>query len=54
MAIAAHFNLEVMQNDVIGAFLNATITKENPMLCELPDGFKEPGIMRSSQEHSDH
>ncbi|KAH6242081.1 hypothetical protein HBI42_243440 [Parastagonospora nodorum] len=44
MAIAAHFDLEVMQNDVTGAFLNATITKENPVLCELPDGFKEPGM----------
>ena len=44
MAIAAHFDLEIMQYDVVGAFLNAMITKDNPVICDLPDGFKKPGI----------
>lgn len=44
MAIAAYFDLEIMQYDVVGAFLNAMITAENPVVCELPDGFREPGM----------
>jgi transposase InsO family protein len=44
MAIAAQFDLEIMQYDVVGAFLNAMITSENPVICEMPDGFKKDGI----------
>ncbi|KAF2970752.1 hypothetical protein GQX73_g2825 [Xylaria multiplex] len=41
MAIAAQFDLEVKQFDVISAFLNAARTGEKPVACELPDGFKQ-------------
>ncbi|KAI1689517.1 RVT-2 domain containing protein [Pyrenophora tritici-repentis] len=44
MAIAAEFDMEIMQFDVVGAFLNAKITAENPVFCQLPDGFKKPGM----------
>jgi hypothetical protein len=39
IAIAAHHDLEIKQYDVVGAFLNAKITAENPVICEMPDGF---------------
>ncbi|RYC53684.1 hypothetical protein CHU98_g12525, partial [Xylaria longipes] len=41
MAIAAQFDLEVKQFDVISAFLNASREGEEPVACELPDGFKQ-------------
>ena len=43
MAIAAQFDLEIMQYDVVGAFLNALITSSNPVICDMPDGFKRHG-----------
>jgi hypothetical protein len=43
MAIAAEFDLEIRQYDVVGAFLNALITADNPVVCELPDGFRKEG-----------
>ena len=44
MAIAAERNLEIRQFDVVGAFLNARITAENPVICEMPDGFRKEGM----------
>lgn len=44
MAIAAHFDLEILQYDVVGAFLNALITSENPVFCDLPEGFRKAGL----------
>jgi hypothetical protein len=44
IAIAAEFDLEILQYDVVGAFLNALITAANPVICELPDGFKKEGM----------
>lgn len=44
MAIAADRDLEIKQFDVVGAFLNAKITAENPVICEMPDGFKKEGM----------
>jgi hypothetical protein len=43
MAIAAEFDLEIWQGDVVGAFLNALINKRNTVLCELPEGYQKPG-----------
>lgn len=43
MAIAAEFDMEIKQLDVVGAFLNAAITSENPVTCELLDGYKKLG-----------
>ena len=44
MALAAHFDLEIKQYDVVNAFINA---KRDPrserVVCSLPDGFKKPG-----------
>jgi hypothetical protein len=46
MAIAAHFNLEVKQHDVINAFIYASRQlKEPPVTCHMPDGFPMPGIL---------
>ena len=44
MAIAAHFDLEVKQLDVAQAFLNADRPEGDPVVCELPDGFRKPGM----------
>ena len=44
MAIAAQFDLEVDQYDVVGAFLNAQVTAKNPIICDMPDGFKKAGF----------
>ena len=41
MALAAQFDLEVKQFDVAQAFLNAELP--GGVVCELPDGFREPG-----------
>jgi len=44
MALAARFDLEIVQYDVINAFINAQRgSKSSPLYCQLPDGFKEPG-----------
>jgi hypothetical protein len=43
MAIAAQFDLEILQWDVVGAFLNALISADNPVVCEMPDGFRRAG-----------
>jgi hypothetical protein len=46
MAIAAHFNLEVKQYDVINAFIYASRQLEGPPItCYIPDGFPMPGIL---------
>lgn len=42
VAVAAQFDLELLQYDVSGAFLNASRRDQPPVLCELPDGFKKP------------
>jgi hypothetical protein len=43
-ALAAHFDLEMKQFDVVNAFVNAKREKtSSPVYCHLPDGFKEPG-----------
>jgi hypothetical protein len=44
MAIAAEFDLEIRQYDVVGAFLNAHINTDSPVLCELPEGYQRPGM----------
>lgn len=41
MAIAAKFDLEIDQGDVVSAFINSDLDEE--VYCELPDGFKLPG-----------
>ncbi|OHW95249.1 reverse transcriptase domain protein [Colletotrichum incanum] len=44
MAIAAEFDLEIHQFDVVNAFLNAERgPNEPPIVCYLPDGFKISG-----------
>jgi hypothetical protein len=42
VAIAAQFDLELLQYDVAGAFLNASRQHQPEVLCELPDGFSNP------------
>ena len=43
MALAARFDLEVKQFDVVNAFVNVTRdTRSQPVACKLPDGFKKP------------
>jgi hypothetical protein len=45
MALAAHFDLEIKQYDVVNAFINARRdTNSVPVACKLPDGFKAPGM----------
>jgi hypothetical protein len=43
IAIAAQFDLEIKQFDVITAFLNASREGSTPVECELPEGFKQDG-----------
>ena len=46
MAIAAHFDLEVKQYDVINAFIYAFRQSDGPpMTCHIPDGFPMPGML---------
>ena len=45
MAIAARFNLEVYQLDVINAFLNGKIYPHKPVYVELPDKARIPNII---------
>jgi hypothetical protein len=44
MAIAAEFDMEIWQLDVVAAFLNAHTDSDRPVWCDLPDGFGEPGM----------
>ena len=44
MAIAAKFDLEVDQLDVVNAYLNSKMSPDQqPVFVELPDGFKQAG-----------
>ena len=44
-ALAARFDLEMKQYDIVTAFLNATRSGDaKPVVCALPDGFKKPGF----------
>jgi len=43
MAIATHFDLEIMQYDVVGAFLYANRENQPEVICKLPNGYKVPG-----------
>jgi hypothetical protein len=45
-AIAAHFDLEMKQFDVVNAFVNAVRKSEGPpVICKLPPGFERPGYV---------
>ncbi len=45
MAIAARFDLEIKQFDVINAFINAERDPSGEqVLCQLPDGFRKEGM----------
>jgi hypothetical protein len=45
-AIAAHFDLEIKQFDIVNAFINTERDSNRPMVvCKLPDGFKVPGYI---------
>jgi hypothetical protein len=45
MAIAAHFDLEIKQFNVINAFINANRPSNSALVaCQLPDGFKQLGM----------
>jgi hypothetical protein len=45
MALAAYFDLEIKQFDVVNAFINAERDKSRPAVaCKLPDGFKALGM----------
>jgi hypothetical protein len=44
MALAAYFDLEIKQFDVINAFVNAPRGKDStPVFCYLPDGHRQDG-----------
>jgi len=44
MAIAARFDLEIQQYDVVNAFVNAKREESSePVFCSLPEGFRLPG-----------
>ena len=46
MAIAAHFDLEVKQYNVINAFIYASRQSDGlPMTYYMPDGFPIPGML---------
>jgi hypothetical protein len=45
IAVAARFDLEIEQFDVVNAFVNAKRDPRSvPVACKLPDGFKQPGM----------
>ncbi len=45
IAIAAHFDLEIKQFNVINAFINANRPSNSALVaCQLPDGFKQLGM----------
>lgn len=43
MAIAARFDLELIQYDVVNAFVNARLTEE--VYMRLPPGYRKPGVI---------
>jgi hypothetical protein len=46
IALAAYFDLEIKQFDIKNAYLNTKLDEQGaPIYCELPDGFKRPGII---------
>jgi hypothetical protein len=46
MAIAAQFDLEMIQFDVVNAFINAKRSETSARVrCYLPDGFKQDGMV---------
>jgi hypothetical protein len=46
MAIAAYFDLEAKQYDVVNAFINAQRDPESALVtCHLLDGFKREGMV---------
>ena len=46
MALAAQFDLEVKQFDVVNAFVNAKRDERSALVsCYLPDGWKRLGIV---------
>ena len=46
MAIAAQFDLEMIQFDVVNAFINAKRSESSARVrCYLPDGFKQDGMV---------
>ena len=49
MAVAARFDLEVCQLDIVNAFLNGKIYPHKPVYVELPDGARIPGMVAQLQ-----
>ena len=46
MAIAAHFDLEIKQYDVVNAFIYASRQSTRPAVtCYMPDGFFMPRML---------
>ena len=46
MAIAAHFDLEIKQYDVVNAFIYASRQSTGPAVtCHMPDGFPMLGML---------
>lgn len=45
MAVAARFNLEIKQFDISNAFLNSDLPLEEVIYCQLPDGYKQDGMV---------
>ncbi|TIC91628.1 Retrovirus-related Pol polyprotein from transposon TNT 1-94 [Colletotrichum higginsianum] len=43
MALAAQFDLEIRQFDVVNAFLNSILESDNVVYVELPEGYRIPG-----------
>jgi len=44
--IAAHFDLEMKQFDIVNAFVNAVRSSEGlPVICKLLPGFERPGYV---------
>lgn len=43
IAIAAKFDLEIDQYDVVGAFLNASREHQPTVICDLPEGYRQAG-----------
>jgi Reverse transcriptase (RNA-dependent DNA polymerase) len=49
IALAARFDLEIIQMDVDVAFLNSKTNEEN-IYCELPPGWRESGVDSSKDQ----
>jgi len=45
IVIAACFNLEIMQYNIVGVFLNALITLSNLVYCNMLDSFCKKSIV---------